>query len=86
MPATPRVGDGFVQHHAAGVAEDRSEVLDVAASVSAPYDSWTDAVAIRETSALDPALDALRYYAPGVGLVRTESDTVVELVSFTAGP
>lgn len=84
MPATPRVGDGFVQQHAAGVAEGRAEVLDVAASVSAPYDSWTDAVEVRETSALDPTLEAVRYYAPGVGLVRTESDTgPLELVSFT---
>ena len=87
MPATPRVGDGFVQQYAAGVAEDRSEVLDVAASVSTPYDSWTDAVEVRETSALDPAREELRYYAPGVGLVRTVSDTgVLELVSFTTRP
>lgn len=84
MPATPRVGDGFVQQDAPGVAEDRSEVLDVAVSVSSPYDSWLDAVEIRETSALDPTAEAERYYAPGVGLVRTVSDAgLLELVSFT---
>ena len=87
MPATPRVGDGFVQQYAAGVAEARSAVLDVAASVSSPYDSWTDAVEIRETTALDPTTEAVRFHAPGVGLVRTESsDGVLELVSFTNGP
>lgn len=86
MPATPRVGDGFVQQYAAGVAEDRSAVLDVAADVSSPYDSWTDAIEVRESTALDPTAEAVRFYAPGVGLVRTESsEGVVELVGFTSG-
>lgn len=86
MPARPRVGDGFVQQYAAGVAEDRSWVLDVAASVSTPYDSWTDAIEIRETTALDATVEAVRHYARGVGLVRTESDTsTLVLVSFSAG-
>lgn len=86
MPARPRVGDGFVEEYAAGVAEDRSEVLDLAASVSSPYDSWTDAVEVRGTSGLDPELDDVSYYAPGVGLVRSVKDTgSIELVSFTGG-
>ncbi len=84
MPATPRVGDGFAQEDAAGVAEGRSEVLDVAASASAPYDSWTDLVEIRETSALAPGAETRRFYASGVGLVRSESaDGVTALVSYT---
>jgi hypothetical protein len=86
MPASPRVGDGFLQHRAAGVAEDRSVVLDVAVNVSVPYDSWTTAIEIRETTGPEPELETVRYYAPGVGLVRTVSDTgVLELVSFTPG-
>lgn len=85
MPARPRVGDGFVQQYAAGVAEDRSWVLDVAASVSTPYGSWTDAIEIRETTALDATVEAVRHYVRGVGLVRTESDTsTLALVSFSA--
>lgn len=85
MPATPRIGDGFVQQYAAGVAEARSTVLDVAASVSSPYGAWTDVVEIRETTALDPTAEAVHFYAPGVGLVRSESsEGVLELVDFTA--
>ncbi|PUA81841.1 hypothetical protein [Nocardioides currus] len=86
MPATPRVGDGFVEEYAAGLAEDRSEVLDVAATASGPAGSWTDLVEIAGTSALDPAASDLRYYAPGIGLVRTESATgVSSLASSTLG-
>lgn len=86
MPAKPRVGDGFVQAYADGRAEPRSSVLDVSASVSSPYDAWTDAVVIRETTTLDPDVEVQRYFAPEVGLVRTESGaSVVELVSYTPG-
>jgi len=84
MPATPRVGDGFQQQDAAGVAEGRSQVLDTAASASTPYGSWTDLVEVLETSGLTGETETHRFYAPGVGLVRTESAAGLSaLVSYT---
>ena len=87
MPARPRVGDGFVQEDAPGVAEDRAELSDIAASASTPAGSWSDAVEISQTTPLDPTSGSTRYYAPGVGLVRIESNDGVleELVSFSVG-
>jgi hypothetical protein len=73
MPATPRVGDGFLQQYAPGVAEDRSQVLDTAASVTTTFGSWTDVVEVLETSDVPSPTETTLYYAPGVGLVLAES-------------
>ncbi len=82
MPALPRVGDGFRQGYAAGVAESHSEVLDVATSAQSGTQGWDDVVEIRETDPLAPRRDALRFYAPGVGLVLSETaEATTALVS-----
>jgi len=84
MPATPRVGDGFIQQYAEGVAQDRSQVFDTAASASTPYGSWTDLVEVLETTGLVAEVETRRFYAPGVGLVLAETaEATVELVSYT---
>ncbi|HXH77064.1 hypothetical protein [Nocardioides sp.] len=81
MPATPRVGDGFRQQYAAGVAEDRSQVLDTAASATTAYDSWTDLVEVLETDGV-ASEETRRFYARGVGLVLAEApDTTTELIA-----
>ena len=69
------------------MAEDRAELSDIAASASTPAGSWSDAVEISQTTPLDPTSGSTRYYAPGVGLVRIESNDGVleELVSFSVG-
>ncbi|MCW2834320.1 MAG: hypothetical protein JWN68_2273 [Nocardioides sp.] len=83
MPATPRVGDGFRQQYAPGVAEDRSQVLDTATSVTTAYDSWTDLVEVLETSDVPTGTETRKLYAPGVGLVLAEEGaTRTELVSY----
>jgi hypothetical protein len=82
MPATPRVGDGFRQQYAAGVAEGRSQVLDTAASATTAYESWTGLVEVLETSGLPTPETSRRFYAPGVGLVLTETaEATAELVA-----
>lgn len=82
MPATPRVGDGFRQQYAPGIAEGRSRVLDTAASATTSYDSWTGLVEVLETSGVATE-EATRFYAPGVGLVLAEAaDVTTELVAY----
>ncbi|QIK75513.1 hypothetical protein [Nocardioides piscis] len=84
MPARPRLGDGFRRQLVPGVADGRSEVVDLSASASVPYGEWSDLLAIRETDGLDPAVRAVAYYAVGTGLVLTETaQTQTQLVSFT---
>jgi hypothetical protein len=86
MPAEPRVGDGYQQESAPGVAEDRAEVLSLDESVNLGFDSFTDLLQTEETTPLAPSLVEQKYYAPGVGLVLEQTvqggAERVELVEF----
>ncbi len=83
MPAVPRIGDGFRQQYAPGVAEDTSMVTDTSASASTAYGTWTDLVEVRATSGVRTAAETTRYYARGVGLVLAETGvSTIELVSY----
>lgn len=84
MPADPEVGDEFEQERAPGVAEDRSEVVEVDESVTTPAGSFSGCI---KTKDFDPLGDVteFKYYCPNVGLVREETDegeTLIDLVSF----
>jgi hypothetical protein len=84
MPAEPRVGDGFRIGYAAGLAEDRAEVIDLETSLSVPYDDFDGVLEIEKRTALEPDRVEARFYAPGVGLVLMEAGASrLELVSFT---
>ena len=89
MAAHPRVGDGYAQEHAPGVAEDQSQVLSITQERSVPFDDYDHLVETEDTTPLDPALEQRRYYAAGVGLVYAETvgggSQSVQLVGFTPG-
>ncbi len=89
MPATPRVGDGFRQEYAEGVAEDQAIVLEVDGERTIGLGTYSDVVVTEDTTPLEPDLVEQKYYAPGVGLILEETESGgtdrVELVSFTAG-
>jgi hypothetical protein len=73
MAAHPRVGDGYVQEHAPGVAEDRATVLSLTELRSVPLDEYDDLVQVEETSPLRPGVVGRTYYASGVGPVLRET-------------
>jgi hypothetical protein len=87
MPATPRVGDGFVQEQAAGVALDESRVLAVDARRSTLRRVYDDLVEVEETSPLEPGLTTVVFYAREVGMVVEESSSGadLQLVDFAGG-
>ncbi|RHW28855.1 hypothetical protein D0Z08_03150 [Nocardioides immobilis] len=74
MPARPRVGDGYRQEYAEGVAEDRTEVLGLDGSASVPYGDLTGLLETEDSSPLEPGVVELRSYARGIGLVRVAKD------------
>lgn len=74
MPARPRVGDGYRQEYAEGVAEDRTEVLGLDGSASVPYGDLTGLLETEDSSPLEPGVVELRSYARGIGLVRVAQD------------
>lgn len=90
MPATPRVGDGFAQELAPGVAQDESRVLATDARRTTPYDAFEDLVQVEETSPLEPGVTTEAFYARGVGLVLEVTtgagpSSDLELVDLTGG-
>ena len=75
MLAHPRVGDGYEQESAPGVAEDRSTILSVDDERNVPAGTFTGLVVTEDTSPLGPVDVVRRAYASGTGLV--EATTTV---------
>jgi len=82
MPAHPAPGEPYRQEYGKGVAEDMGQIVSVSDSVTVPYGKFTGCVRTREWSLLESGSEK-KWYARGVGVVRTESTEkeVAELVS-----
>ena len=73
MPAKPATGFSYEQEHApVDEAMDQAEILSVDGAFSGPAGAYANVVATYETSSIDPKLQEVKYYAPGIGLVRAE--------------
>jgi hypothetical protein len=87
MEARPKVGDTYRQEFYAGHAEDMAQVLSTNSSVTVPYGSFRHVLATKEWTPLEPGVTENKYYAPGVGNVKTVmvegGDEEYELVSVT---
>ena len=87
MEANPKVGDVYQQEFYAGHAEDMAEVLRTNTSVAVPYGSFRHVLLTKEWTPLEPGVTEQKYYAPGVGNVKTVmvegGDEAYELVSVT---
>jgi hypothetical protein len=73
MLGQPHVGDLYRQEYYPGVAEDMAQVLQLDASVTVPYGSFTDVLVTKDWTPLDPKVVENKYFAPGVGLVLERS-------------
>jgi hypothetical protein len=84
MPAHPKPGPAYRQEYSPGNAEDMGQIVAVNDSVTVPYGTFRDCVRTKEWSLLEPGTEK-KWYAKGIGLVRTESTTkeVAVLVSVT---
>ena len=83
MKAHPQVGDQYAQENAPGIAEDQAEVLSVSESVTVPYGRFGDVLQTEETTPLEPDVLEHKYYAPGVGFIKSvvvSSGEVFELI------
>lgn len=88
MEANPKVGDVYQQEFYAGHAEDMAEVLSTNGSVTVPYGSFRHVLLTKEWTPLEPGVTEQKYYAAGVGNVKTVmvegGDEAYELVSVTS--
>lgn len=69
MPANPQAGMTYRQEFYARHAEDVAIVLGLDEQVALDSRSYTGVLMTRETTALEPDLVELKFYAPDVGLV-----------------
>ena len=67
LPAEPRPGMSYRQEYSKGQAEDNGAVLGVDEQVEVPAGHWTGALLTRDTNPLEPKVEELKLYAPGVG-------------------
>jgi hypothetical protein len=75
MEAHPQVGDVYRQEFALGVAEDMAEILSLNESVLVNSVTYNNCLKTKEFSPLEPDVLENKFYAPGVGNIRTV-DTV----------
>ncbi len=84
MHAQPAPGAPYRQEYLRGRAEDMGQVVALRDSVTVPYGSFTDCVRTKDWSMLEAGTEN-KWYAKGVGLVRTLSSSreLAVLVSVT---
>ena len=69
LPANPKPGSGYRQEYLKGEAEDEGFVLSTDEQVQVPTGTYKGALLTRDTTALEPDLVELKWYARGVGPV-----------------
>src|SRR5262249_33652247 len=72
MPATPVPGPPYRQEYMRGTAEDMGQVVATNQAVQVPAGAYPECVRTKDWSLLEAGHD-FKWYAKGVGLVRSES-------------
>jgi len=75
MEAHPQVGDVYRQEFALDVAEDMAEVISLNETLTVHSVTYNNSLKTQEFSPLEPDVLENKFYAPGVGNIRTV-DTV----------
>jgi len=78
MPGLPLLGAAYFQEIAPGVALDRAEIERLDATVRTPAGRFTGVLLTEETTPLEPQAKDFKWYAPDVGLVRSNELLLVE--------
>jgi hypothetical protein len=71
LPADPRPGMAYRQEYLEGQAEDNGAILALDEMVEVPAGQYSGVLLTRDTITLEPDVEELKFYAPGVGLVLT---------------
>ncbi len=82
MPAAAKSGQPYRQEFYAGWAEDMGQIVALGETVTVPAGTFTNCLRTKEWSLLESGGEK-RWYAPGVGFVRSEGigGEVVTLLS-----
>lgn len=71
MFASPVIGVWYRQEYYKGIAEDVGQVLNLNLSVTVPFGQFDNCLQTAEWNLNEPGIVEHKYYAPGVGLIRT---------------
>ena len=71
MPADSKVGEVYRQEYYKGEAEDTASTVGFSGVANVPYGSYKNLLEIKEWTPLEPSVEEHKYYARGVGLVRS---------------
>jgi hypothetical protein len=89
MPAVNSIGQTYAQENAPGVAQDTAETLALHATAKTPFGTFHNCLETREFSPLEPDVTEAKYYAAGIGMVKSQSLTgeteVLKLTQFIPG-
>ncbi len=83
MPANPMVGMEYYQEYYLGEAEDQAEVLSLSETVTIGLGTYPDCLVTRDINPFENNVYELKYFAPGVGLIKEEKfedNVMVEVV------
>lgn len=87
MPAHPAPTDAYRQEFYAGHAEDQAWIVQRNATATVPYGTFHHVVRSFEWTRLEVGVMSVKFYAPGVGIVREQDiaggSELFELVSVT---
>jgi len=83
MPAGAKPGPAYRQNYYANWSEDMGQIIYVGETVTVPFGTFRNCLCTREWSLLESGSEK-RWYAPGVGFIRSEAiGETVTLVSIT---
>lgn len=68
MPADPVLGRTYAQEFEPGDAEDQAKVIDLDGKIGVPFGYFDHVWVTSESSALEPKVVELKFYAKGVGV------------------
>jgi len=71
MLADPQVGDTYAQENFPGEAEDMAEVIGFEDNFCVKYGCFDNVLVTKDWNPLEPGIFENKYYAPGVGLIKT---------------
>jgi hypothetical protein len=82
MKANRQIGESYRQEFKEGEAEDMAEIVSLTDTVTVAYGHFENCLRTREWSPLEPGVTEYKFYASGVGLVKTlEGSEVFSLVT-----
>lgn len=80
LPGLPLLGARHFQEVAPGIALDKAEIFGIDDTVPTAIGMFQNCLKVEETSSLEPDALDYKYYAPGVGLVQSNSLFVTEII------